>query len=58
MNTLEQRIRQELNRFFNIYRNRIEGIVAPLPPTAKEELDKELDLLRISIENRLNDLGV
>ena len=58
MNILEQRIRQDLNRFFNIYHNRIEGIVAPLPQTAKEELDKELDLLRISIETRLNDLGV
>ena len=55
---MDQRIQQELNRFFSIYRDRIEGIVAPLPRSAKEELEKELDLLRVSIENRLTELGV
>ena len=54
----DQYIKRELDRFFNIYRSRTEGIVSTLPSSAKAALDEELDLLRVSIENRLTDLGV
>ncbi len=55
---MDQYIKRELDRFFNIYRSRTEGIVSTLPSSAKAALDEELDLLRVSIENRLTDLGV
>ena len=55
---MDRSVQQEINRFFNIYRGRIEDIIAPLPNSAKEELENELDLLRVSIENRLTELDV
>ena len=50
---MDYRLQQDLERFFSIYQSRIAKFVAPLPTTAKAELDEELELLKVSVLHRV-----
>jgi hypothetical protein len=52
---MDTKLSQDLNRFFRIYNSRIADLLAPLPFFVKEELDEEIDLLRVSVLNRVSE---
>ncbi len=50
---MNQKLRQDLIRFFAVYQARTAGLLTALPASAREELDEELGLLKRSVLNRL-----
>ena len=55
---MDAKLKQDLNWFFTVYRDRTADLVKALPAPIQKELEKEIDLLRTSILNRLTqDLG-
>ena len=55
---MDSNLKQDLNRFFRVYRDRTSNLVKALPIPMQKEFDEEVDLLKESIMNRLaQDLG-
>ena len=52
---MNAKLQQDIDRFFSVYRDRIGGLLLPLSSAAREEMEEELDLLRISVQNRLRE---
>ncbi len=50
---MNQKLRQDLIRFFAVYQDRTASLLTALPAGAREELDEELGLLKRSVLNRL-----
>lgn len=52
---MNSKLQHDIDRFFSIYQDRIGGLILPLSPAARTEMEEELDLLRTSIQNRLEE---
>ena len=50
---VDAKLKQDLNWFFSVFQNRTSDLLDPLPASQRQELDDELELLRVSILNRL-----
>lgn len=50
---MNSNVTDEIRRFFRIYQDRTSALMMQLPPPARKELEKEIDLLRVSILNRI-----
>lgn len=51
--TMNSDVTDEIRRFFRIYQDRTSALMMQLPPPARKELEEEIDLLRVSILNRI-----
>lgn len=52
---MEPKLKQDLDWFFEVYRNRTAGIVNQLPAPARKLLIDELKLCMDSVYNRINE---
>lgn len=50
---MDTKLKQDLNWFFAVYRDRASDLVKALPAPIQKEFDEEIDLLRTSILSRL-----
>lgn len=52
---MDDRLRQDLLRFFSVYDSRTADLRSSLPLTIRKELDEEFSLLKASVLNRLEE---
>ena len=50
---MDAKLKNDISYFFQTYRSRTSDLLDQLPAQVREELEEELDLLRISILNRI-----
>jgi len=46
-------VTDDIRRFFRIYQGRTSELMMQLPPSVRKELEEEIDLLRVSVLNRI-----
>lgn len=51
---MDQKIIQDIERFFSIYKDRTADIQKYLPPEGQAQFSEEIDLLKASILNRVH----
>lgn len=52
---MSSNLKQDINFFFQVFENRTEDLLARLPKPVRDELAEEIDLLRSSVQNRLDE---
>ena len=55
---MNRNIRLDIAHFFGVFENRTERLLASLPEDTRRELGEELELLKASIERRLEEESV
>lgn len=51
---MDHYFRQDIIRFFSVYKNNTSDLIAPLHPVAKKEMEEELDALKASVLRRIS----